>query len=483
VRRLLGAAAVALLATACGTTVPLSAQGLAEGDGLQGSGNSQAQQGTGLPTSPLGTTRTSTGALTTGGSRGPVSAATTPPVTGVAPSVASSGPVKVGVLYVEGADQVASALGVSGLTTGDAKAQGKAVIDWVNEHGGMAGRRVLASYSAVSAQDAVNNPQLAQEAACRKLTEDDKVGFVVSYVNLLPATMACFAKGHASVIDDQSLLTEDVQQKYQSLFAAPGDFSAGRLIRELVDALWRTGWLTSASKVGAYHWDHPEMSRVVKTDLVPALARHGLKLTAEEAVSDGADGVSQNSGVAVRFRAAGVDRVIPVLASPLFLMQAASSQRYHPRFGMYSSFGPGALLETAAPKDELVGSAGIGWSPYLDIAGGKKPGPVSANETLCFDVLDKAGQKSSSATTKGLELNLCSVILYLKFAADRLHGVPGDLVMAARRAVGSSFRPADTFRSDITHRADGAAAYRDLTFEQDCSCYQYTSPVRLTANG
>ena len=47
-----------------------------------------------------------------------------------------------------------------------------------------------------------------------------------------------------------------------------------------------------------------------------------------------------------------------------------------------SRLGPGALLETAAPRDQLVNSAGIGWQPYLDIGAGKKPGPVSSRETL-----------------------------------------------------------------------------------------------------
>ena len=482
-RRAVGLAAVALLASACGTTVPLAAQGSAAGDGLQISGPSQAQQGTGLATNPLGGTGGGTTVRSGGASQGRQGTVATPTATGVQPSVSAAGPVKVGVLYVDGADKVGSALGIGGLTTGDAQAQAKAVFAWVNAHGGLAGRRIAASYSAVSAQDALNNPQLAQETACRKLTEDDKVSFVVSYVNLFPATMACFAQGRAAVVDDQSLLTDDDQRRYGAFLAAPGDYSAGRLLRELVDALWRTGWLTATSKVGAYHWDDPAMGRIVKEALVPALARHGLKLTAEEAVSSSAAGVSQNSGVVVRLRAAGVDRIIPVLANPIFLMQAASSQHYNPRYALYSSFGPGALVETAAPKDQLVGSAGIGWQPYLDIGGGKKPGPVSTNETLCFDLMDKAGQRSTSATTKGLQLNLCSVILYLKYAADRLGGVPGDLVVAAHRAVGATFRPADTFRSDVSRRVDGASAYRDLAYDQDCSCYQYTSPVRLTANG
>src|SRR6185312_16205878 len=124
--------------------------------------------------------------------------------------------------------------------------------------------------------------------------------------------------------------------------------------------------------------------------------------------------------------------------------------------------GPGALMETAAPRDQLTNSRGIGWSPYLDIGSGKHPGPVSANETLCFDIYAKNGQSSTSATTKGLQLNLCNALLYLKFAADRVGAVPADLLGRGRPLVGASFPPADTFASDTSRHVDGAAGYRDL---------------------
>ncbi|MDP9183506.1 MAG: hypothetical protein M3P04_12115, partial [Actinomycetota bacterium] len=170
----------------------------------------------------------------------------------------------------------------------------------------------------------------------------------------------------------------------------------------------------------------------------------------------------------------GVDRVIPIGASPLFLMNAAESQGYHPWYALTSTFGPGALIESAAPRGQLQHAAGIGWSKYLDIGGGKKPGAVSPNETLCFEIMRKAGQAATSGTVQALQVALCNVMMFLERAAST-YGVGPDLVETVR-ARGLSFPPADAFAIRMQRgRADGVAAYRDLVFDDQCGCFQYAS--------
>lgn len=492
-RRWLAAAVAAAALTACGSTVQLGAGGAPQ----QSDELALTQPGAGAaPRTGVGGTTTgdlsvpssggqavlkpgsSPGAVAGSGTRGSAVAA---PNAASGSALPSNAPVRVGVMYLKDASAAGAALGINGLETGDTEAQAKAVANWMNAHGGAAGHKIVLYFAGITAQQTEQNPQLAQQAACAQLTQDNKVQFVVTYLNLLPGTMDCFAKASTSVIDDLSNLADWEQQKYSNIFAAPGDFAPGRMLRELVDALWRTGWLTKTSKVGAYGYDNPDNRRLVDQSLAQALAAHGLKIAKEEYVTNDANGVAQTSNVSLQFRAAGVDRIIPVLASPLFIMEAAASQGYHPAYAMYSAFGPGALMETAAPKDQLANSRGIGWSPYLDIGRGTHPGPVNANETLCFNIYKKAGQGSSSATTKGLQLNLCSVLLYLKFAADRAKAVTSELLGQARPLVRASFPPPDTFRSDMSRHSDGAAGYRDIAYEQNCGCYQYVSAVHLTS--
>ena len=181
----------------------------------------------------------------------------------------------------------------------------------------------------------------------------------------------------------------------------------------------------------------------------------------------------------LKFRSAGVDRVIPTGQSPLFIMNAAEAQGYRPAYAMNSGFGPGALLESAAPPRPARERCRHRMSKFLDIRAGTKPGPVSSNETLCFELMRQAGQQSTSATTQAFQASLCNVLMFLKAGADR-YGLVPDLLDEVR-AQGLTFLPADAFSIRMrSGRADGVSSYRNLAYDATCSCFQYVSGVRST---
>jgi hypothetical protein len=467
---------------ACGTTVPLSQQGSAGtsvdslgAPAVPGSTSGAAELGgtTGGTTGSSGATASVGSPSSTGGVTGTTGTSGT---TGTRPATSTTGgradrsPVRVGLLYLDGADAAASSIGISGLSTGDALAQARAVVAKLNATGGLAGRRIDLRVGKMDAARAVSNPDATYATACATLTQDEKVAYDVSYVNLTSARLACYAKRGVTVLDDQSGVVDSAGAKYASTFAAPGELAYGRAANELVDALWRRGWLTSASKVGTLVPDTTDGAEIETRFLLPALARHGLK----SASSFRAGGASSAGSNVLKFRTAGVDRVIPMGQSPLFLMSAAESQGYRPAYAMNSGFGPGALLESAAPRAQLKNAAGIGWSKFLDIGAGTRPGPVSSNETLCFALMRQAGQQSTSGTTQAFQLSLCNVLMYLKAATDS-YGVTAGLLGAVRTR-GLAFAPADAYAiRAVPGRADGVGAYRDVAFDDSCSCFQYTS--------
>jgi hypothetical protein len=103
---------------------------------------------------------------------------------------------------------------------------------------------------------------------------------------------------------------------------------------------------------------------------------------------------------------------------------------------------------------------------------------VSANETLCFSIMKGARQQSAAATTKAFQVAICNVLMFLKAGIDR-YGT--DQVLASVRARGLAFPPADAFAIQLVEgRADGAAAYRDLTFSDGCRCFSYVGGNRPT---
>ncbi|HWA67749.1 MAG TPA: hypothetical protein VG899_15415 [Mycobacteriales bacterium] len=393
-----------------------------------------------------------------------------------APVTTGSGPVRVGVLYVGGVSALASALGIPGLSTGDPSAQAKAIADYINPHGGLAGRPIALYPEPVNVSLTAANTDSAYAAACAGLVQDDKVSFVVSYTNLSAIDLACYVHAGVTVLDDQAEVPDSTANADENTFAAPGELAVGRATVALVDDLWRRGWLNSKSKVGALTWDTPDGQDFASHYLAPALSRHGLALAATAYVSQGTSGANQ-AGSVLQFRTKGVNRIIPIATSPLFFMEAAQTQGYHPEYAVTSIFGPGALVESTAPKAQLTGAAGIGWDKYLDIGAGKMPGPVSGNETLCFKIMAAAGQQSSSNTVKTFQTALCNDLLFLQAASKRF-GLGPDMLTLARQAR-FGFPPADAFAIRLEPgRADGVSAYRDVSYETSCGCFQYTSGNR-----
>ena len=161
-KRLLPALVAVAALSACGTTVPVATQlSSAAGNGLSPAGpgsliqGSQVQQG-GLGTGGTGSASRTAGTGTAGTAGTTGSRVVTPSGTIATVGPRSTGPVKVGVLYLDGVDAFATALGLDGLSTGDTVAQAKALVAHINKHGGLGGRQVDVRFVKVAATDAQN---------------------------------------------------------------------------------------------------------------------------------------------------------------------------------------------------------------------------------------------------------------------------------------------------------------------------------------
>ena len=474
-----GALSVALvgLLAGCGTTVPLSARSSTSQGGDQLSTVTTEPTSGALP----GATDQLPGTSSTGGTLSgrvslpgavPSTAASAP---GVVPNVAASqGPLRVGLLYTAGADQAAKTLGISGVATGDVVAQANAIAAYLNAHGGVLGRQVKIVPYALSTSDNANNPAAAQEAACTSFTQDSHVAAVVSYNNLFPSFLTCLHRAGVYAIDDAQGPAETTMSRLPSSLFQPGGLLPGRLYRNVVEALAASGFLTRTSKVGVFSYDDKDSSDTINDFVKPALARVGITSVTVEQTTNDAAGISNNSAIVTKFAAMGVDRIIPVGASPLFLMEAAEAQHYYPRYGLNSGFGPGALFETAAPADQLKGSQSFGFQPYSDIGKGNRGGPVNSNETLCLKIMKDAGQGSTAATTELLQVQLCDTLFFLRDAAAKGAGLSGPQVTAGAALLGTSWPSPATFGSAFPdHRPDGVGSYRLAVYDDSCSCYQY----------
>lgn len=499
------ALACAGLLAGCGTTVPLRDQaGLRSLDGLAGSDSSGSQglpaTGPSGPGATPGTLSPSSGSAQTGhpgsaqhpaGLRPsqPSGSSRIPDVRGR--TVAPGAPVQVGLLNVTGLDSGLQALGMSGVAIGNMKAQGNALVSYLNARGGLGGHRILPvwfDYDVAKSGSGSYDTTL-YEAACSHWTEDHHVfaaiwpGALAS--NVLPA---CMQKHQAGLIQLSVGGTTDRQLNSYSLVAAPVWISMERAYRVLIQRLAAQGYFKPSAIVGLVRFDTPDMAYVQKTVIEPELRRHGIKLAASVALKnpDSTSDISGSSagvqGAIVKFRSAHVDHVIfedfSRLAATLWLPQAQSAQ-YTPRYGLGSDSGPSYLVDNGNAS-MLAGAIGVGWNPSDeagDTASSENPLRNNAAYARCMKIMAAGHQDMAEPGARESALQQCELMFVLQ-AIVVAGGEPSAAGVARGiNALRDGPESGKTFGVRLLPGKHAGAAYvRDLYLDSACSCFRYRGP-------
>ena len=478
---------VALATAACGTTVPSSQVSQAQGGstGLTAGGLPTAAPGgdatTGtagsLGSGPAGGTTGAASATAPAGGAGSTTGVVGPVVTGSR----SLGPIRIGALTATGAGKYQRTLGFENGATGDQVAMTKSVVSWINARGGLGGRKIeLVLYDLDPAQAAADQSS-AMQAACTFFTQDKHVVAVASYVALVPDNFyQCMAKAHVPLVSPDEGVSSDFFRRYADTVYMPSGPSYTRLLADSVDALWDVGWLTKASKVGVVGYDTVDVHSIVDKGLVPALKRHGLSLTTGMYTSTTTAAASEYNAGVLSFQARGVDRVFFAPGGqPVYFILAAAQQAYHPHYELGSLEYPSVVAANNMPADQLAGSMGLGWLPYLDLPSNAWSTVTTPGIVECRKALASAQQDFSGGTTLAIGAWICDEWMFLRdvFAAGATPDQAG--IRRAADSLGRSFAPAATFGSALSRTThDGASQYRLLAYVDACSCYRYTSPVR-----
>lgn len=389
--------------------------------------------------------------------------------------------ITIGFIYPTRTEAL-SAFGVSGVSTGDPKAQAQAIVAELNRRGGIAGRRIVPLFYGMDTEQYFTNPDPQFQAACAYFTEDNKVFAVVSYLNAEQAGSSgfyhCLAKRQTVFVDDASGITAAEYRELGPYFYKPSGFLAERATATYVGGLAAMSWITPQTKIGLFYVSTSQTESLVKHVIEPMLAQRGMSLTAKGSTATGPAGINDIPGIVLQFRQKGVTHVL-TMTNPIFFMQQAESQHYYPKYGLSSSFSP-ATTQTLAPRDQLVGAGSVGWSPVDDVDQAHDPGPVSTNQTYCLKLMAAAGQDTSNRTVQMYMALLCDPMFFLQAALSGASGPLGPAVLAdGAYGLGRSFQSALTFGTYLQRgRPDGAGSYRPSLFDNACSCFVYTGPVR-----
>lgn len=422
-------------------------------------------------------------------------AGSTPPSAVLPPAPPQQGlsaeAIKLGFVKLGSWQNLGENFGVVAIDWGDVDAQVAALVDWVNAHGGIDGRRVEYVIEEYRQEDASAE---VEAQICNRMVDDEKVWGVVLQGQIHFSTRACYADRGVLVLDPSVFsFDDDVYARHHPLLVSPSTPALSRVVGALATSLDRRGWFEAMpsrgeaeTRLGIVHWDDPYARRVLEQDLLPVLARLGRQVALTHAV-DNSDAGTIQSGLTngiVRFQTEGINRVLFVGGNPIapLWFLNAEQYRYAPRYGLTTFDGPAHTTDQT--PNQMRDALGIGFNAVHDVRDAQYPFPSeNPTERLCLDVMAEGGQRFAARRGAELGLAYCEALLLLRSGAKGLGAALSAANWTARvERLGSGFRAAVGFEQYFAPgRLDGGRGYRDTEHRGDCGCFHYVGPVQRFA--
>ena len=409
--------------------------------------------------------------------------------------------VRLGVIYLKGLDAAYKSAGAKSATT-DSQADYAAVVNDINVHGGIAGRRVLPFYYAIDAASATA-PADQLQAACTHFTQDQPVDVVLSYTPGSGGVLvSCLRARRVPLVigSNEADVSADSLSGSPMLWE-PAEVSLDRLEqvlpRFLIGAHWADArWgsdprcATVETRIGVVTFDQPDWRSAYTKNLAPEFEATGHKVydvaflsVSGNTANQLADASAAVQNAVLKFSTDCVDHVVFVsnVAVDYLFMNVAEQQQYAPRYGLSSLEAPPVIIQNLAnPRTQLTGSIGVGWSPFSDVNIQDFDAAARAPGQRCMDVLKRAGLAPVDNNSSILAAPSCEGPYFAAAAFGRwLDSPPSNGLVDAVNGLGSSYQPTGTFSASFrATQHDGASAYRALTFVDSCTCYRYGSGLQ-----
>ncbi len=361
----------------------------------------------------------------------------------------------------------------------------KPLVDEINAHGGIAGRRVALAVTRFS-------PLVPAEAqtACVDQADDKKVFVTLAEISLTgDAQERCLAAHQTAVVTSNSSSLADLQADRGWVHQT--SMAKDRVFKNWVDWLVSSGTATPASRIGLLRADTPEDNALADKVFLPYLNQRGLKVVAQAAFSgtsvDTATADAQNA--ALKFKSSGVDLVLPDLDFLRFFvfLGAASVNDLTAKYSV-SDLGQLTLdVATSFYPASFDGSQGItAYAPDLSRRAQGTPGPALQD---CLAVIAAGGQQLSSSPMD----HLADLLQVAQFCEDlrlvsQVASLAGPHLNRASfvAAFGKLANYGDrvTMTGPLTYgpsKFDGPDSYAVIKWQAKCasgdSCYAQVAPA------
>ena len=504
-RRLIPVLVAMMLATACGSTVPESAR--VGGQPVSGVGDTGlgvptevageeagVSGGGGLGTGTTGTgTDGGTGAGGTdidgggGGGKGGKGGKGTGG-TALGPGITDK-KIFVAIGYSDAGAANQAAFGTP--LDADARKPYTAMIKEINEAGGILGRDVEPIFFEFSAATTARPLDQQSQAACAPWHQDHEVFFML-YVDSSGILQQCTEKAGGVTLGPIGSSLPETYQKFPHYVEIAGmDFvRAGRVT---ATGLKQSGYFDGAPRIGIVSWDAPDYKAALEQGYLPALQKLGYGLATEPAfvpspqnVNDLAASSADVNNAVLRFQTQGITHVMILggesglcggsCIETLFL-QRAQQQQFFPRYG----FNAANNAQTGAsagiyPREQLRRSVVVEWSAGDPLADqGYK---VNQPREKCYEIMRKRGVPLGNVNEQGLARFACDQFWFIQAAIGRMGNAPlnSDNFIGGVNKLGSSYPSANAFATNFSaQQHDGIAAARNMSFQDSCNCYQWTT--------
>jgi ABC-type branched-subunit amino acid transport system substrate-binding protein len=220
---------------------------------------------------------------------------------------------------------------------GIAKDQAEAVVAEINQHGGVAGRKLQIVPHVIEGAAATLSPE-AGRAACLQATEDDKPFAVIITAAISADVVNCVAVEHKPItIGMDSFPASYYSASQGRLFSIATHTSLQRDRQYRAWPQLLSGKVDLASKkIGIIRTDTPEEEAAVDKGLKPALAKMGLDVAAEASLPcpEGSQNCSQHDAAIQKMKDAGVDFVFlgAQLLAGSATVEAAQNLQFKPQW-------------------------------------------------------------------------------------------------------------------------------------------------------
>jgi hypothetical protein len=347
--------------------------------------------------------------------------------------------IKVGILTSQNAANTASSLGFAtgGGPAIDQQAEWQADINYLNEHGGMAGRRIIPYFRDLNLANEISNTQSEETSHCVGFTQDNHVYAVLSLLSLTDTFIACLAQHHVPYISPQQTGDKRYFDHYATTLFAPITMTVDRQYTNEVTALagqgFFTGWDTTNGQPGTAPIRVGVISNqqhAVEDALVPALAAHGLKLIDDYDITgdDPAQIEAAYSNAILRFRQ---DNITHVFGADGSFAQDAENEHYRPRYALSSAAGGPEQMRLNAPSAQLNGSMGIGWTPQTDVEAGNIRPTITSRTSLCLTLAKNAGQDTVNRDNASFAELQCDAVFFVADALNQPTSSIGSFAVSA----------------------------------------------------